>query len=253
MEGIMGKFIKSIFPILIALFFSFNLHAGTVAGFGGSTEITQILNNVQLMQSYAQEVLQVQNQISQITNQLTMYQNMLTNTQNLVGSPFQSAMQTIMNLKGVINQATQLSYSIGSVDTYFARLNPNYATLFQGNNYAAQQRLWRDSVYDQTEATLKASNFTVTNMQTEAQLLQQLTQASQTAIGQKSAIQAGNNIAAQMSAQLAELKLLTAAQGQSQSVFLSQKKAQEEARQRYVEDLYQYDPNTTNPNNNASY
>ncbi len=83
--------------------------------------------------------------------------------------------------------------------------------------------------------------------------MQQLTQASQTAVGQKSAIQAGNNIAAQMSAQLAELKLLTAAQGQSQSVFLSQKKAQEEAQQRYAEDLFKIHPNATNPNNNASF
>jgi P-type conjugative transfer protein TrbJ len=253
MEGIMGRVIKSIFLFLFIFCFPWKLYAGSVGGFGGALEVTQLMNNAQLMQTYAQEVLQVQNQISQITNQLTMYQNMLTNTQDLINNPFQSAMQTIMNLKQVIDQATQLSYSIGSVDTYFTQLHPNYATLFQGNNYATQQQFWRDSVYNQCEAILKASNFTVSNMQNEAQLMQTLTQASRTAAGQKAAIQAGNNIAVQMAAQLSELKFLTAAQGQSQSIFLTQKKAQEEAQQKYVENLFRIHPNATNPNDNASY
>lgn len=249
----MGKLINKILPVLLFLSISVSANAGSVGGFGGSLEITQLANNVQLMQSYVQQVTAVQNQITQIANQLNMYQNMLTNTSDLVGNPFQSAMQTIMQLQGVIQQATNLSYTIGSVDTYFNQLNPNYATLFQGTNYATQQQFWRDSVYDHCEATLKASNYTISNMQNEGQLLQALTQASQTAIGQKSAIQAGNNIALQMASMLGELKSLTASQAQSQSVYLSQAKAQEEGNQRYIEDLYQYNPNATNPNNNASY
>lgn len=249
----MAKTIKTIILSCIGLFLVCNSYAGSVGGFGGSLEVTQLANNIQLMQSYVQEVTQVQNQIVQITNQLSMYQNMLTNTQNMISNPFQSAMQSILQLKNVIDQATQLSYSIGSVDTYFQLLNPDYSTLFQGNNYATQQQFWRDSVYDHCEASLKAANFSVSGMQTDAQVLQTLNQASQSAAGQKAAVQVGNEIALQMAAKLGELKLLAAAQTQAQSVYLSQQKAEEEAKQKYVEDLYRYNPNVTIPNNNASY
>ncbi len=249
----MDKFIRIVFLVYIIMVFSVSANAGTVGGFGGSLEITQLANNVQLMQSYVQQITAVQNQIQQIANQLNMYQNMLTNTQDLIGNPFQSAMQTIMQLQGVINQATNLSYTMGSVDTYFNQLNPNYSTLFQGNNYATQQQFWRDSVYDHCEATLKSSNYTISNMQNEAQLMQALNQASQSAIGQKAAIQAGNNIASQTAAMIGELKSLTASQAQTQSMYLSQKKAQEEAEQTSVKQLYQYNPNVTNPNNNTTF
>ncbi len=249
----MAKFIKTILPLLMIFFMFVNSYAGTVAGFGGSTEITQILNNVQLMQQYGQQVVQVQNQISQITNQLQMYQAMITNMQSLATSPFQSAMQTLNNLRNVINQATQLSYSIGSVDTYFAQLNPNYATLFQGTNYATRQQAWRTNVNDNLKATLKTSNFTIGNLQTEAQLMRSLSTASQSAAGQKEAVQAGNNIAVQMAAMMGELKSLTATQARSQSVYLATKQTEEEAEEMSVRDLYQYNPAATNPNNNATF
>ena len=90
-------------------------------------------------------------------------------------------------------------------------------------------------------------------MQNEAQLMQALNQASQSAIGQKAAIQAGNNIASQMAAMIGELKSLTASQAQTQSMYLSQKKAQEEAEQTSVKQLYQYNSNVTNPNDNTTF
>ncbi len=249
----MAKFIKPILPLIMIFFLTFNSNAGTVAGFGGSTEITQILNNVQLMQQYGQQVVAVQNQITQIANQLQMYQNMINNTQSLVGNPFQSAMQTIMQLRNVINQATSLSYTIGSVDTYFTQMNPNYATLFQGNNYATQQQVWRTSVLDHTKATLKASNYTISNMQNEAQLVNQLNNASRSTTGQVAAIQASSSIATQMASMIGELKVITATQAESQGHYILHKEAKEAADEMSVQQLYQYNPASTNPNDNATF
>lgn len=247
----MAKCIKSILPAIVALMIVVNANAGSVGGFGGALEFTQIANNIQLMQSYAQEVIQVQQLVTQIANQLNMYQNMITNTQDLIANPFQSAMQTIMQLKNTIDQATQLSYSIGSVDAYFQQLNPNYATLFQGNNYDQLQQNWRDTLYDYCEGALKAANISISSAQNDAQLLQVLQANSDNALGQKAAIQAANNIALEMTAKLGELKMLTAAQTQSQSVYLTQEKAQEEAGQRFIQqELGNFDMNAINLNNN---
>ncbi len=111
----------------------------------------------------------------------------------------------------------------------------------------------RDNVYDYNEAVLKTANFEMENAQSEALLLQNLQQRSQSVSGQKEAIQAGNEIALQLVAQLDRLKILTASQAQSQSIYMSQQEAEKEAKQKYIDDLLDYDPNETNPNNNKRY
>jgi P-type conjugative transfer protein TrbJ len=249
----MAKITNLTVTLYLVFIVSFNAHAGSVAGFGGATEITQILNNVQLMSSYVQEVSQVANQITQISNQLQMYQNMITNTQSLVGQPLQNAMQTLNQLRNAINQASQLSYTFQSVDQYFQQLNPNYANLFQGNNYANQQQFWRTSVDTYCEASLKTASFEIADMQNETQFLASLNQRSSSALGQKEAIQAGNEIALHMVAQMDRLKSLTATQAQTQSAYFSVDRAQKEAEEMSVRDLYQYDPNVTNPNDNQGF
>lgn len=248
----MGKIIKKYFIKLFVVYFIFvgNSFAGSVAGFGGALEITQLANNIQLMQQYVQQVTMVTNQITQIANQLNMYQNMLTNTGSIVGAPFQSAMTSIMQLKNAIDGAMAMSYTLAGVDNYFTQLHPNYATLYQGNNYAAQQQYWRDSVYNQTEASLKTANIEMGAAQNDAVLLQNLQTRSDNVVGQKAAIQAGNDIALEMAAQLNKLKFLTAAQARAQSTYLSQEKAKEEAENESVKNLYRFDPSQIDLNNN---
>lgn len=248
----MGKIIKKYFIKFFVIYFIFigNSFAGSVAGFGGALEITQLANNIQLMSSYVQEVNQVANQITQIANQLNMYQNMLTNTGSILGAPFQSAMQSIMQLKNAIDGAMAMSYTLGSVDNYFTQLHPNYNTLFQGNNYATQQQYWRDSVYTHTEASLKTANIEMGAAQNDALLLQNLQARSGNAAGQKEALQAGNEIALETAAQLNKLKFLMAAQARAQSTYLSQEKARQEAQDESVKDLYRFNPNQIDLNDN---
>ena len=246
----MDKTIRKFIALFVICFvLPGNSFAGSVGGFGGALEITQLANNVQLMSSYVQEVNQVANQVTQIANQLKMYQNMLINTGSILGAPFQSAMQSIMQLKNAIDGAMAMSYTLGSVDNYFTQLHPNYNTLFQGNNYATQQQYWRDSVYTHTEASLKTANIEMGAAQNDATLLQNLQQRSSSSAGQKEALQAGNEIALETVAQLNKLKFLTAAQARAQSTYLSQEKAKQEADEESVKNLYRYAPQG-NPNNN---
>jgi hypothetical protein len=67
--------------------------AGSVGGFGGATEFTQILNNAQLagiqlknIQQVANQITQINNQIQQISYALKSYNNMIQNTASLPGT-----------------------------------------------------------------------------------------------------------------------------------------------------------------------
>lgn len=245
----MAKIIRMILPYFIVLSLVSNSFAGSVAGFGGALEFTQIANNIQLMQQYVQQALQVQNQIQQIANQLSMYQNMITNTQNFISNPFQSVTQTLAQLQQAINQASNISYTVGSIDTYFQQLNPNYAQMFQNNTYEQQQQTWRNEVDEYCKAALKTAGHNISNLQTEAQVLQTLNQASQSAAGQKAAVQVGNEIALQMASKIGELKALVAAQTQAQTIYIAEKQAKEKADEEYGKYLFN-NTNKVDLNNN---
>lgn len=63
------------------------VEAGTVAGFGGSTEITQILNNVQLVMGY-------QKQVEGVLNEVRQYQTMLQTMKGMDGDKLKGILKT---------------------------------------------------------------------------------------------------------------------------------------------------------------
>src|SRR5947209_1655647 len=69
--------------------------AGSVAGFGGATEVTQILNNVQLVQQYEQQVQQFVRQGLQYEAQLKHLQQ---NPASLLGQDAANLIQGIGGL-----------------------------------------------------------------------------------------------------------------------------------------------------------
>ena len=78
--------------------------AGSVAGFGGSTEITQLANNIELVQMYLQQAQAYATQLQQWNTQIQQYQNMITNTLNI---PNQIWGQITNELSGVANLVKQ--------------------------------------------------------------------------------------------------------------------------------------------------
>src|ERR1700747_3687189 len=61
--------------------------AGSVAGTGGATEVTQLLNNAQLIQVQADGAITAAKQIQAYIVQIQQYQTQLLNLQALAGLP----------------------------------------------------------------------------------------------------------------------------------------------------------------------
>jgi len=157
-------------------------------GFVGAMESTQWLNNAELVNVYASNLEQLQQQIQ-------MYQNMYQNT---LGIPIQawngiaarltSLVGTIQNTQGIVNATVN---SITNMQTAFG--NGNLLSNHQQNLVN-----WSKGLNNQIGAALQQLGLNANNFSTTQSALQQIQLASQTAAGRLQAIQAGNQIAGMM-------------------------------------------------------
>ncbi|KKT72675.1 MAG: P-type conjugative transfer protein TrbJ [Candidatus Peregrinibacteria bacterium GW2011_GWA2_44_7] len=82
---------------------------------GGATEVTQILNNVQLAESYAQQVMQYQNQLLQ-------YETMIRNlAKNPLGVIAPDLAQMVQGQARLLSMGTDIASSMSKVDLNFSK------------------------------------------------------------------------------------------------------------------------------------
>ena len=203
--------------------------AGSVAT-GPASELTQILNNVQLVHQYAQ-------QVQQYATQLQQYQNMITNTINI---PAQVWGQVQADLNGIANVARQgqaLAYSMANIDTQFKATFKGYHVPV---NYAAQYQSWSRTTLDSLKNALEAAGLQSQQFATEEGVLAQLRVMSQGASGQMQAIQVGSQIAEQQVQQLQKLRQLMMLQLQSQNTYLAAQESKDSAVKAARDDAVNY-------------
>lgn len=200
--------------------------AGSVAGFGGSTEVTQISNNIQLAASYAE---QAQQTVTQFQQYQTMLKNLINTTPSQLldqaaGKMFkdQGMTQTFLNLKSIYSNGEKMMYSASVVDQQFNRMYPgsksyNYTQAYADLSRSAQAALLNGA---------KVVGAQAEDFSTEEGLIQDLMKASSTAQGQLAATQAGNQISVAMVNQFQKLRQLQMAQMAQQGAIMQQADAQ---------------------------
>lgn len=127
--------------------------AGSVAGFGGSTEITQILNNVELVNQSAL----IYQQIQQTLQQVLMEKQQL---QNLIASPIQNwgqAQQDLAALADLVAKTGALTYAGGNIDQLFKQKFPGYARTTGTSNFGAKYQGLVQSQLDSLNSALQVA------------------------------------------------------------------------------------------------
>src|SRR5882757_837964 len=176
--------------------------------------------------NYAQNVLQAARALEQINNQITSLQNqtqmLLNQAKNLASLPYSSLQaihQSLSRTQQLLNQAQRLAYDIGQIDQVFARIYPQGYT---GSTSSQQlisdaQERWRNSLAGHQDA-LRVQAGVVQNLDSTRTETDALVSASQSAVGALQATQAGNQLIALQTKQLADLTALIAAQSRAQSL-----------------------------------
>lgn len=189
--------------------------------------------------NYAQNVLTAARALQQINNQITALQNqaqsLINQARNLASLPFSSlqALQgQIQRTQALLSQAQRLAYDVQQIEQAFkgqyggVDLKASDQALVDG----ARER-WRTSVAGFEDA-LKVQAGVVGNIEGARDQMAQLVGASQSASGALQAAQAGNQLLALQSQQLADLTAMLAAQGRAQNLEAAQRAAaQDQARE----------------------
>jgi len=189
--------------------------------------------------NYAQNVMTAANTLRQINNQIMSLQNeaqMLINEgKNLANLPYsslQSLQQSIGETQRLLNEAQRIAYDMRQIDQAFstqygpANVSASSASLIDG----ARQR-WQNSLGALQDA-MRVQAGIVQSIDTAKFEAGTLLSSSQSAVGTLQASQAGNQLLALQTKQLADVTALLASQGRAQSLELArQAEAQEQARE----------------------
>ncbi|WP_294138499.1 P-type conjugative transfer protein TrbJ [Sphingomonas sp.] len=191
--------------------------------------------------NYAQNVLQAARALQQVNNQITQIQNQATSlvneARNLASLPFsslQQLQQQVEQTRQLLNQAQRIAYDVQQVEQAFTgRYKGAALTGTDAQMVANANARWEDSV-GAFEDALRVQAGVVGNIDGARSAINSLVSASQSATGALQASQAGNQLLALQSQQLADLTALVAAQGRAQALESARSAAIEaEGRERF--------------------
>lgn len=187
--------------------------------------------------NYASNVLQAARALEQINNQIRALQNqalsLVNQARNLAQLPYSSlqAIETNLNrIQGLMGQAQRVAYDVKAIEQEFGR---NYTVDASASDLAllssAKQR-WANSAAAFRDA-LNVQAGVVTGMPAAQAETRALVTASQGATGIVQATQAGNQLLALQSQQLADLTAMMAAQGRATALEQAERAASREQAQ----------------------
>ncbi len=206
--------------------------------------------------NYAQNVLQAARALQQINNQITSLQNqtqmLLNQAKNLTSLPYSSLQtieQSLARTQQLLNEAQRLAYDVNQIEQGFQRHYPQGytgATSSQQLISDAKER-WQNSLAAYQDA-LRVQAGAVANLDTTRTDTEALVSSSQSAVGALQAVQAGNQLVALQTRQLADLTAVVASQSRAQSLAGARTTAnQEQAREqlsRFLGGTQNYQPQT---------
>lgn len=200
-----------------------NAHAGGGMT-GGATEITQILNNVELVSIYATE-------IEQVARQLQMVQNMVQNTNQL---PIQMWSSVENQLASLVNAITSVNGVVNATENAMAMTEQQFGNGGLLDNYEHRLRGWNQGVNNQIGTALRNMGLNAGQFQTRQQALAQIQAASQSATGRMQVLQAGNQIAGLMVNEMQSLHgtMISAEQARLNAIAVESNRQNQE-RERY--------------------
>lgn len=215
------------------------LSAPVNAGGGSATELTQILNNVELGSIVSNGASQLStlsnmldNETMQTLKQIMMVQNQLQDLASIGGSVMGQWQQTsgaLYKLQGLVARGQSLSYTLQNLDSTFGKKYPGFGNYGSAGTYSNQYKGWSQTSMDGIKGALSAQGLQASNFATEQATMDSLNNLSSNANGTVSAVQAGNAIAAQQVDQLQKLRQLQMEQFNAYSGYMSGQQAKQDA------------------------
>jgi P-type conjugative transfer protein TrbJ len=217
--------------LAVAMLMSVGLPLPARAQFGGI--VYDPSNYAQNVLTAARSLQAVNNQIRQLENQAQSLVNQTKNLASLPVSTLSTLQQQVQQTRQLLSAAQRIAYNVQDIQKAFAqRYNGANLTASESQMVSNANDRWQDSV-GAFEDALRVQAGAVGNLEGTKSSIDTLVTASQSASGALQATQAGNQLLAVQSQQLADLTAVMAAQGRAQSLEAARNAADEaEARER---------------------
>ncbi|WP_296649911.1 conjugal transfer protein TrbJ [Paraburkholderia sp.] len=201
--------------------------AGSVAGTGGSTEVTQIANNLQLIQSYEQQVSSYVRQGIQVEAEL----------KNLIANPTSVLGPDVGNMINTIGQIWNGGQSIGN---NLAQIDQNFSRVFKSptsDNLAKMFTSWHQTNTDTLQSALRSIGAQRDQYASSQAALTDLYNRSQATNGNLDALQTLSQINVRQIQELQSLKELMASQAEAEMTYMAARSAKDQAQDTVNADL----------------
>jgi len=186
----------------------------------GATEITQILNNVELSVSAGAELDQLIQQVAMVKNQIEAYKLMLQNIKDAPMIESDAVNELLASLHDLTTKGQSFAYAGSNSAEVFEKTHPTYKDVAANGmttpELQAKYDEFNTNMRESAAATMKALEMDKKDMETRQKLLVRLRALNKSAEGQKAAIQVGNQYAEQLNEQLLSLRYLMHLQIQQQ-------------------------------------
>ncbi|MCY4288577.1 MAG: hypothetical protein OXC63_08290 [Aestuariivita sp.] len=198
-------------------------------GVGVAKEWTQLANNAELavIAGLESDILKTETtslakQIQQLQTQISSYELMLRNIKSLPAQHLRDATRPILQLQQIGERAGLVAASGASLDTFLRSgliEDPLYEQSgLERARLAERYNDWQGQWDSTLETSLSNANLTLADVQSEAQLLQQISSRFGNEVGQMQVLQGANQLAAAMSRHLGGLRAITATQVEQNAI-----------------------------------
>ncbi|MDD3466415.1 MAG: P-type conjugative transfer protein TrbJ [Campylobacterales bacterium] len=204
----------------------------------GSTEMTQIRNNLELVAQYAKQLEQYEVQLKTLTENIQRTKYMAQNLVQLPAATWQRFQQDAIALKNVVQQGQGISFAAANLDTQFANTYKGYSSYeasaaqsldSRNRTFADQYRNLNASTRDTVNGSLRSLNTQMNSMSSDDAVLATLQQQSRSADGQLKAIQAASEIAVNQTDTLNKLRWTLMTQASTQAAYMAAQNDKETA------------------------
>jgi P-type conjugative transfer protein TrbJ len=205
---------------------------------GGSTEVTQLANNAEL-------VTQVGQLAEQIANQITMIQDMIYNTLTIPDQLFRdikSIVGVYSKVKGIIDKTKGIAYNLANLDDELKRRFKSYTDLSGLSKVSDLSAEYKNVVVTQMETvrnTMEAVGVSMEELATDdASALEEIQKKAGSAKGRNELIQATNQILGFLAEDAMKLRQLQMMQAQMAGTALEAERARSDLSDRRLEAFF---------------
>lgn len=199
-----------------------------------ATEFTQVLNHVELVNSYAVQAEQLDQQIQILADAIKNSKRNSTQTFWNIGADLSA-------LASIVQGGQAIAYSLGDLDAVWHKTYPGYASYSRTGYYRRYQN-WAQTTLDTVIGAMRAAGLQGQELNNEVSLITNLESQSQSADGRLLALNVATQMADQQAQQMQKLREIMLADMQSKAAYYGTIIQQHSDQAAAAQNFFQYAP-----------